>query len=34
MSFEVAPEYTESEDDKAYQKYLGQIDPTPEWTLL
>jgi len=34
MSFEVAPELTEAEQDIAYQKYLRQIDPTPERTLL
>ena len=34
MSFEIAREPTEIEDDIAYQKYLRQIDPTPERTLL
>jgi len=34
MSFEMVPEPTEIEDDIAYQKYLRQIDPTPERTLL
>ena len=34
MSFEVALELTEIEEDIAYQKYLRQIDSTPEWTAI